>query len=539
MAPVSWRIAQIRASGENDVAEIPPEGLLLGRGVGCSFALDSAEYPGVSARHARLVFENGTLVLHDEGSRNGTLVHGEPVERFELSHGSGFQLGSGGPRFVVYSSDRLDETVAVPRALARKPTERVMGSQTLFVLRSKLGIPEGADVSQMVHRRGRRNLFLNMAILAALLGAVTFVYYRRHEAVAEDLEAQKEQTQNLAARLEEARRLVELQREAAGEQEARFEDARRSWEAERDRLVGDRENLARSIRRLELEGEADAEDLNRLRGQLETTSQRLDLFDPVNLENERLERVAGFEDVVVLIEADLHWREENGTRRLYFDEDAAGYPTPNLERQGELLERSATGSGFCVSPDGWIITNAHVVLKEEEELDLDVFPEVHLVPALVLYVTFSGKTRRHEATLVQWRRDRRQDLALIKIEPFDDMPHLAGFETGGEKPSPGSDVFLIGFPGGKSILQEGDRMLASTFRGIVSRTVDYYVQIDAAIHPGVSGGPVIDGKGRLVGVVTGMQTLDEVSAASAIGYVIPIREVSTVWPPPPSFDGAD
>ena len=82
-------------------------------------------------------------------------------------------------------------------------------------------------------------------------------------------------------------------------------------------------------------------------------------------------------------------------------------------------------------------------------------------------------------------------------------------------------------------------MLASTFRGIVSRTVDYYVQIDAAVHPGVSGGPVIDSKGRLVGVVTGMQTLDELSAASAIGYVIPIREVATVWPPPPEPGDAE
>jgi len=123
----------------------------------------------------------------------------------------------------------------------------------------------------------------------------------------------------------------------------------------------------------------------------------------------------------------------------------------------------------------------------------------------------------------------------VKIDPFEDMPHLPSFRTEGDSPSPGSDVFLIGFPGGKTILQEGDRMLASTFRGIVSRTVDYYVQIDAAVHPGVSGGPVIDGKGKLVGVVTGMQTLDEMSSSSAIGYVIPIREVSTVWPPPPGL----
>jgi S1-C subfamily serine protease len=173
-----------------------------------------------------------------------------------------------------------------------------------------------------------------------------------------------------------------------------------------------------------------------------------------------------------------------------------------------------------------------VVLKEVEEDDtLEFVDDITLRSELEVWVTFSGERKRHPATIVEWRRDERQDLALLKIESFDSIPYLKAFATEGKKPILGSDVFLIGFPGGKSILQEGDRMLASTFRGIVSRTVDYYVQIDAAVHPGVSGGPVIDGQGRLVGVVTGMQTLDDMSNSSAIGYVIPIREVASVWPP--------
>lgn len=532
MTSPSWRVAQIRADGENETLEIPPEGLLFGRSQESDVVLDSAHFPGVSSRHAHLFPDGDGLVLEDLGSRNGTLAQDKKIQRSELSHGAYFQLGRGGPQFVVYSYDRLDETVALPHRLARPSRERSLGSQTMFTLRHRLGIPQGGSVAQMVQRRGHRNLLVNMGILAVLIGGVTFIVLKWHESDSKALAALREETRDLATQLQEARRVVETQRQAAQEQESRYEEARQNWVAERDRLQENRDTLAESIGRLQREGRTGADELNRLKGRLEHTTKRLDLFDPVNLENERLEFVAGFESVVVLIEASLRWREEGGERLLYLDQDSPGIAIPNLEEEGELFERAATGSGFCISSDGWIITNAHVVLKEEKEDDtLEFVDDVILRSELDLWVTFSGERKRHPATIVEWRRDERQDLALLKIESFDSIPYLKAFATEGEKPILGSDVFLIGFPGGKSILQEGDRMLASTFRGIVSRTVDYYVQIDAAVHPGVSGGPVIDGQGRLVGVVTGMQTLDDMSNSSAIGYVIPIREVGSVWPP--------
>ena len=149
MAPSSWRVAQIRADGENEIAEIPPEGLTFGRSESCDFVLDSAEFPGVSSDHARVILDGDSLVLEDANSRNGTLVHGQNVERYELSHGSVFQLGNGGPRFVVYSSDRLDETVTLPKPALKKQHDRTMGSQTMFVLRSKLGIPKDTAKSRL------------------------------------------------------------------------------------------------------------------------------------------------------------------------------------------------------------------------------------------------------------------------------------------------------------------------------------------------------------------------------------------------------
>jgi S1-C subfamily serine protease len=91
---------------------------------------------------------------------------------------------------------------------------------------------------------------------------------------------------------------------------------------------------------------------------------------------------------------------------------------------------------------------------------------------------------------------------------------------------------LLGFPLGKRALQEGGIMRASTFRGIVSRVLDSYLQVDAAVHPGNSGGPLIDGQGHLHGVVVGMQVAEDGVGSSAMGFVIPIAHAISIWPPP-------
>lgn len=120
---------------------------------------------------------------------------------------------------------------------------------------------------------------------------------------------------------------------------------------------------------------------------------------------------------------------------------------------------------------------------------------------------------------------------MIKIEPFDGMPHLARFDVDEASPSPGSEVYLFGFPLGMHALQEGERVIASTFKGILSRVVDPYLQVDAGVHPGNSGGPVTDAAGRVVGVVTAGQRLPEGDLVFTIGYAIPIERVAKIWPP--------
>jgi S1-C subfamily serine protease len=234
----------------------------------------------------------------------------------------------------------------------------------------------------------------------------------------------------------------------------------------------------------------------------------------------------------VLIEVRQTFVEPKTKQVLYVEDGPDGEPVPNVSKNGRIYVQNSTGSGFCFHRDGWILTNAHVVLKKDARDRIHLGPTVVLESQVELNVVFSNSKTRLPARTVRWAADGKKDLALIKIEPFPGMPFLPGIDTSPVRLPVAKSVFLLGFPLGKRALQQGDTVIASAFRGIVSRTVDSYLQTDAAVHPGNSGGPVIDDTGKVIGVVVGMQRIDETSSASAIGYVIPIAYAAEVWPPP-------
>ena len=107
----------------------------------------------------------------------------------------------------------------------------------------------------------------------------------------------------------------------------------------------------------------------------------------------------------------------------------------------------------------------------------------------------------------------------LQIEDFDSPP-----------PAAGTEVYLCGFPLGTFAVQEGDRVIASTLKGILSRRVGPYVQIDAGVHPGLSGGPVTDANGKVIGVVCSVQATPKGEIASSIGYALPISSARRVLP---------
>jgi len=178
-----------------------------------------------------------------------------------------------------------------------------------------------------------------------------------------------------------------------------------------------------------------------------------------------------------------------------------------------IVRQHAVGSGVIVDPNGYVMTNAHVVEGAQR-----------IRVALPLPMTGSsvpvGKRRILEARLLGQHKE--TDLALLKIDETD-LPTLALLT---QRPQVGQLVFAIGSPEG---LQNSVTM------GVVSavaRQADpskplTYIQTDAPINPGNSGGPLVDMNGSVLGINTFI--LSQGGGSEGLGFAIPARVVDFVY----------
>ena len=530
-----WILKPIQAPGLRPV-QPTSDGLRLGRDDSCDVVIPGDRFPHVSGAHCRVFLDEERVVVEDLGSKNGTLVNEQKIERKVLAPGDIVQVGELGPRYLTTDSSSAVDTATV--ALAEKPRSagisRLLQESAIFKVREALGIEEHVD--DVVRRRTRRNQAVALvAVVLVVAGSIYgFLYLKGRSDI------DKERFDTLVSELEENNQLAEqIQRDLL----TQIEDARTTMVSQQERLDGYREALVKErdelsgrIQEIAAAGKTSAEELTVLRGDLARTTEQIGLFDPVSFDQQKLERVAKVRETIVLLEVDLVFREEKSNRILFLDRDpASGRVNGNLEGKGIPFKRQSTGSGFCVSKDGWILTCGHVVEPKghDEKVSYgDKNDPLVLVPSPVIHVVFSDDEERHAAKVHDVVYDEDDDIALVKIEPFEGMPYLDRFATDPPTPPPGSDVYLFGFPLGKRVIQEGDRVIASTFRGILSRRVNDFLQIDAAVHPGNSGGPLTDRLGRVIGIVSRVQANPEDGGIVAdIGYVLPISDTQKIWPP--------
>jgi 2-alkenal reductase len=175
--------------------------------------------------------------------------------------------------------------------------------------------------------------------------------------------------------------------------------------------------------------------------------------------------------------------------------------------------QEAQGSGFVVSPKGYILTNSHVITNAGEGSG-------SVSAADQLFVEFQDRDRI-AAKVVGW--DIYDDVGLIKVNPADHRLNPVPLGDSAEV-KVGQPVAAIGSPfGNVNSLSVG--VVSATERSIDSLTSQYSlvdaIQTDAAINHGNSGGPLFDARGRVIGI--NAQIRSDSGNAEGVGFAVPIN----------------
>ena len=185
------------------------------------------------------------------------------------------------------------------------------------------------------------------------------------------------------------------------------------------------------------------------------------------------------------------------------------FDLPGRGHRGERqMTRTSVGSGFVIHPDGYIVTNAHVVAQTAERKAI------------------FADGREFVAEVVAF--DTARDLAVLKIEPDPGAGPLHAIRLGrSDDLMIGETVIAIGNPlGFQNTVTAG--VVSAVNRDLEfgqGRSLTSLIQTDASINPGNSGGPLLNVVGELIGINSAIR-----GDAQNIGFAIPVDQLREVLP---------
>ncbi|API60038.1 protease [Tardibacter chloracetimidivorans] len=197
----------------------------------------------------------------------------------------------------------------------------------------------------------------------------------------------------------------------------------------------------------------------------------------------------------------------------------SGTPFDEFFRQfgggGEPVTREATslGSGFIISPDGYVVTNNHVISGGQPG------PGGAASPVESITVTLADR-KEYKARIVG--RDPLSDLALLKIDAKD-LPFVRFGDSTNTRV--GDWVVAIGNPFGLGGTVTAG-IVSALHRNIGAGAYDRYIQTDASINQGNSGGPMFDLSGNVIGINTAIYS--PTGGNVGIGFAIPAEQAKPV-----------
>ncbi|MXU65538.1 DegQ family serine endoprotease [Oceanomicrobium pacificus] len=185
-----------------------------------------------------------------------------------------------------------------------------------------------------------------------------------------------------------------------------------------------------------------------------------------------------------------------------FEEFFRDFMERNQGRQRPSRPTSALGSGFVISADGFVVTNNHVI-EEADGIQVELYDG-----------------RELDATLVG--RDPKTDIALLKVEADDPLPFVPFGDS--DTARVGDWVLAVGNPLGQGFSVSAG--IVSARNRTLSGAYDDFIQTDAAINRGNSGGPLFNMTGEVVGVNTAI--LSPNGGSIGIGFSMASNVVTNV-----------
>ena len=173
---------------------------------------------------------------------------------------------------------------------------------------------------------------------------------------------------------------------------------------------------------------------------------------------------------------------------------------PNQSQEKRPL---GIGSGFIISSDGYVVTNHHVIEKADE-----------IIVTLTNGVEYEAEVKGSDV---------KTDVALLKLKGAQDLPVVAWGDD--EQSRVGDWVLAIGNPfglGGSA----STGIISARGRDINSGPYDDFIQVDAAINRGNSGGPLFNTRGEVIGINTAI--FSPSGGSVGIGFSIPANQAKNV-----------
>ena len=170
---------------------------------------------------------------------------------------------------------------------------------------------------------------------------------------------------------------------------------------------------------------------------------------------------------------------------------------------GQTVQTAASGTGFFITEDGYILTNHHVVSDASS----------------VEVTLYNGET--YDATVIGSDED--YDIAVLKIDVTGATPVVLGDSS---KVAIGESVAAVGNPLGELTFSMSEGIVSCVNRAInVDGTPFNMIQVDCSINPGNSGGPLFNSYGEVIGIVSAKYSSYSNTTVEGIGFAIPINDV--------------